>query len=131
MDGENYYRAVAEAFARAQRSIYIVGWDVNSRTRMIEPDNPFDLPVELGPMLDALVSRRRRLHAHVLEWDFPMLYALDRELLPLVRFGLRTHRRVHFRLDSSHPLGGSQHQKIVVVDDYLAGVSGSLELLRD
>jgi phosphatidylserine/phosphatidylglycerophosphate/cardiolipin synthase-like enzyme len=33
-----------------------------------------------------------------------MLYALDRELLPLLRFGKRTHRRVHFRLDSGHPL---------------------------
>jgi phospholipase D1/2 len=124
VDGENYYRAVAEAFARAERSIYIVGWDVNSRTRMIERDNPFGLPSELGPMLDALVSRRRRLHARVLEWDFPMLYALDRELLPLVQFGWRTHRRVHIRLDSNHPLGGSQHQKIVAIDDKIAFVGG-------
>lgn len=124
IDGENYYRAVAESFARAERSIDIVGWDVNSRTRMIEPDNPFGLPVELGPMLDRLVSRRRRLHARVLEWDFPMIYALDRELLPLVQFGWRTHRRVHFRLDSSHPIGASQHQKIVVIDDKVAFVGG-------
>jgi len=124
VDGEDYYRAVAESFARAERSIEIVGWDVNSRTRMIEPDNPFDLPCELGPMLDTLVSRRRRLHARVLEWDFPMIYALDRELLPLVQFGWKTHRRVHFRLDSSHPIGASQHQKIVTIDDKIAFVGG-------
>jgi phospholipase D1/2 len=124
VDGENYYRALAESFAAAERSIDIVGWDVNSRTRMIDPDNPLGLPHELGPMLDALVARRRRLHARVLEWDFPMLYALDRELLPLVQFGWRTHRRVHFRLDSGHPLGGSQHQKIVAIDDKIAFVGG-------
>jgi phosphatidylserine/phosphatidylglycerophosphate/cardiolipin synthase-like enzyme/uncharacterized membrane protein YdjX (TVP38/TMEM64 family) len=124
IDGENYYRALADAFARAEREIAIVGWDVNSRARLGFDGGAGGWPVELGAMLDALARRRSRLHAWVLEWDFPMLYALDRELLPLVRFGWRTHRRVHFRLDSSHPLGGSQHQKIVIVDDRVAFVGG-------
>jgi phosphatidylserine/phosphatidylglycerophosphate/cardiolipin synthase-like enzyme/uncharacterized membrane protein YdjX (TVP38/TMEM64 family) len=124
IDGENYYRALADAFARAEREIAIVGWDVNTRARLIEGGSAGEWPVELGPMLDALARQRRRLHVWVLEWDFPMLYALDRELLPLVRFGWRTHRRVHFRLDSSHPLGGSQHQKLVIIDDRVAFVGG-------
>ncbi len=124
IDTENYYRALADSFARAEREIAIVGWDVNSRARLIEDGGSQGLPCELGPMLDALAKRRRGLHVWILEWDFPMLYALDRELLPLVQFGWRTHRRVHFRLDSSHPLGGSHHQKMVIIDDKVAFVGG-------
>jgi len=124
VDGEEYYRALADSFARAERSIAIVGWDVNSRAWLVHDGDAQGLARELGPMLDALVRRRRRLHVSVLEWDFPMLYALDRELLPLVRFGWRTHRRVHFRLDSSHPFGGSHHQKLVIVDDKVAFAGG-------
>jgi phospholipase D1/2 len=124
VDGEDYYRALADAFARAERSIAIVGWDVNTRACLVGDGAAEGLPRELGPMLDALVRRRRRLHIWVLEWDFPMLYALDRELLPIVKFGWRTHRRVHFRLDANHPIGGSHHQKVVVIDDKVAFVGG-------
>src|SRR5262245_21334068 len=53
-----------------------------------------------------------------------MLFALERQLLPALRFGRRTHRRVHFALDGNHPLGGSHHQKLVVVDDVLAFTGG-------
>ncbi len=64
--------------------------------------------------------RRAGLNIHVLDWDFTMLYATDRELLPIYNLGWRTHRRVHFNLDDRHPPGASHHQKIVVVDDALA-----------
>jgi phospholipase D1/2 len=124
VDGEAYYRALAESFARAERSIAIVGWDVNSRVRLIQDGEDSKLPAELGPLLDALAARRRGLRVWVLEWDFPMLYALDRQLLPIVQFGWRTHRRVHFRLGSSHPIGASHHQKIVTIDDKVAFVGG-------
>ena len=36
-----------------------------------------------------------------------------------------SHRRVHFRFDDQHPLGGSHHQKVVVIDDRLAFVGGT------
>jgi phosphatidylserine/phosphatidylglycerophosphate/cardiolipin synthase-like enzyme len=35
-----------------------------------------------------------------------------------------TRSRLHFELDSHHPTGASHHQKMVVVDDALAFVSG-------
>jgi phosphatidylserine/phosphatidylglycerophosphate/cardiolipin synthase-like enzyme len=53
-----------------------------------------------------------------------MIYALDRQPLPIFHFGWRTHRRVHFALDAQHPVGASHHQKIVVVDDAVAFVGG-------
>jgi phosphatidylserine/phosphatidylglycerophosphate/cardiolipin synthase-like enzyme/uncharacterized membrane protein YdjX (TVP38/TMEM64 family) len=60
----------------------------------------------------------------VLDWDYVMLYQADRELLPSYSLGSRTHRRLRFELDGEHPVGGSHHQKIVVIDDSVAFVGG-------
>src|SRR5690606_38121467 len=106
----------ADALERAERSILILGWDLHGGVRLRRGEGGRDERT-LAQLLDELVRRRRGLRAHLLEWDFALLYALERPLLPAVRFGLGTHRRVQFRLDGEHPLGGSHHQKLVVIDD--------------
>jgi phospholipase D1/2 len=124
VDGADYFRAVRAAAARAQRSILILAWDVDSRMEL-EPEGPDDgLPRPLGEFLNALVRRTRGLHVHVLNWDFSVIFAVDREFLPEYKECWRTHRRVHYRLDAEHPIGGSHHQKIVVIDDAIAFVGG-------
>lgn len=97
---------------------------MDSRTRLFQDDHPHDLPVELGPFMDAVVSRRRGLHAYLLNWDFHEFFAFNREALPVIKWQRRTHRRIHFHLDGIHPVGGSHHQKIVSVDDAIAFVGG-------
>lgn len=124
VDGAAYFEAFREAAKQARRSLLIVGWDVNSRFRLA-PDDPGDgLPVRLGEFLDALARRREELEIHVLNWDYPMLYAPDREWLPVYKLGHATHPRLHYQADDHHPAGGSQHQKVVVVDDRVAFVGG-------
>ena len=73
-----------------------------------------------------LARRRRDLHIYVLDWDFPMIYADDREAPIKVRlgWGWKPHRRVHLEFDNTHPPGGSHHQKIVVIDDAIAFCGG-------
>ena len=56
-----------------------------------------------------------------------ILYATEREAFPLLSLQWKTPPRVHFSLDNQVPLGASQHQKIVVVDDCVA-FSGGLDL---
>jgi phosphatidylserine/phosphatidylglycerophosphate/cardiolipin synthase-like enzyme/uncharacterized membrane protein YdjX (TVP38/TMEM64 family) len=124
IDGAAYFAAFAAAAEQAQESIFIIGWDVDSRLRLGHHDGLRTLPVEFGDFLNALVSGRRRLHVYILDWDFAMLFALEREPLPMLQLGRRTHRRVHFRMDGKHPIGASHHQKIVVVDDAIAFVGG-------
>jgi phosphatidylserine/phosphatidylglycerophosphate/cardiolipin synthase-like enzyme/uncharacterized membrane protein YdjX (TVP38/TMEM64 family) len=124
VDGAAYFAAFRAAAMRAEQSIFIIGWDVDSRVRLVRDGTEDDLPVELGALLNALVKRRRTLQIYVLDWDFAMLYAANRELLPLYKPDWRTHRRLHFHLDDRHPVGGSHHQKIVVIDDALAFVGG-------
>jgi phospholipase D1/2 len=124
IDGDAYFAAFVAAAEQAQESIFIIGWDVDSRVRLTSDGDGRMLPGELGHFLNALVSQRQRLHVYILNWDFSVLFALEREPLPMLKLGLRTHRRVHFRLDGNHPIGASHHQKIVVVDDAVAFVGG-------
>ena len=124
IDGDAYFNAFRAAAARAQRSILILGWDVDSRTVLTFADPQDGLPAALGDFLYALVQRRRALRIHVLDWDFAMIFALDREFLPIYTQSWRSHRRLRFHLDDRHPAGASHHQKIVVIDDKVAFVGG-------
>src|SRR5207248_92909 len=51
-------------------------------------------------------------------------FGVDREFPPLYGLSWQPHRRVHLRYDDTHPLAGSHHQKLVVIDDRLAFVGG-------
>ena len=121
IDGANYYAAFREAVLKAKHSVFILGWDIESNLRLTRDgdDDP-----SLGRFLNEVVSERPDLEVYVLIWDFAMIYAAEREWLPVYRLGWKTHRRLHFRLDDRHPIGGSQHQKIVVVDDSLVFLGG-------
>ncbi|MET0683397.1 MAG: VTT domain-containing protein [Casimicrobiaceae bacterium] len=124
VDGAEYFGAVREALAKARRSFFILGWDIHSQMRLTPEGANDGLPEPLGDFLNAIVGARRGLRGYVLSWDFAMLYALEREWLPIFKLDWRTHRRLSFRLDDQHPVGASHHQKIVVVDDEVAFVSG-------
>jgi phospholipase D1/2 len=126
VDGEDYFRAFVESARKAKRSILISGWDFHSRTRLV-CRGPNDCELELGEFLNDLVRRNRHLHIHVLIWDYPVIFGLDREWGPFYGLGWQPHRRVHFRYDNTHPTGGCHHQKIVVIDDMVA-FNGGIDL---
>ena len=46
-----------------------------------------------------------------------------------IKLKWRTHKNIHFCLDGEHPIGASQHQKIIVVDDAIA-FSGGLDMSK-
>jgi phosphatidylserine/phosphatidylglycerophosphate/cardiolipin synthase-like enzyme/uncharacterized membrane protein YdjX (TVP38/TMEM64 family) len=122
IDAAAYFSVLEGAIARAQRQLFIVGWDVDSRVRLA-PRAAIDL---LGQLNGAL-ARRPELQAFVLGWDFSLIFTFERELLPSYRFAARAHPRLRFKLDGAHPVGASHHQKVVVVDDRIA-FAGGLDL---
>lgn len=124
IDGENYFRAVREAICQARRSIFIVGWDIHSEIRLVRNGAGDGYPETLAALINALVRERRKLNAYILNWDFAMIYTLEREFFPRYKVCWRSSDRVMFCLDGEHPVGGSQHQKIVVIDDRVAFAGG-------
>jgi phospholipase D1/2 len=124
IDGASYFAAFMSAVERARRSVLVVGWDFDSRIKLRHDGRPQGGTGQLLPFLKAAISRRKDLHIHILVWDFAMIYALERELFPVIKLDWRVPRRLHFRLDGNHPMGASHHQKIVVIDDALAFVGG-------
>ncbi|MDZ7784245.1 MAG: phospholipase D-like domain-containing protein [Halioglobus sp.] len=120
----DYFDAFARACRNARRQILILGWDFDRHERLYRDDEDRELPDKLGDFLKTLVRQRPQLEVYLLTWDFSMIYAAERELLPALRMRLSAPRRLHFRLDGEHPPGASQHQKVVVIDDRLAFVGG-------
>ncbi len=124
VDAADCFSAVRAALRNATRSIFILSWDIDSRLRLVPGGADDGWPEPLGDFLHALVAERPGLQAWLLNWDFTMLYAMEREWLPVYRLGWRTHRRLHFQMDGHHPIGAAHHQKVIVVDDALAFVGG-------
>jgi phosphatidylserine/phosphatidylglycerophosphate/cardiolipin synthase-like enzyme/uncharacterized membrane protein YdjX (TVP38/TMEM64 family) len=129
IDSAVYFSAFAEACRCASRQILILGWDFDRHERLHRGDDVGDFPDELGDFLVALVREKPELNVYLLSWDFNMVYAAERELLPALRLRLQAPPRFHFRLDGRHPKGASHHQKVVVVDDRVA-FAGGIDLSR-
>lgn len=125
VDGEAYFKAFRDAALRAQQSIMIVGWDIDTQVELVRGEGQTsEWPAKLGEFLVALLRRKRKLRVFVLNWDYAVIYALERQWMPTAEPGWRRHRRLTYRLDDQHPLGASHHQKLVVIDDGLAFVGG-------
>lgn len=128
-DAAPYFAALREALLRATRQVYIIGWDIHSQTRFVGPSGEADdgYPEQLGAFLKALLNEKPELRIDILAWNFPALYAAEREWNSSGKFTLDAPDRLRFCFDSSLPLGSAQHQKIVAIDGVLA-FSGGLDL---
>jgi phospholipase D1/2 len=124
IDGAAYFEAFANAVEQAGKTLFIAAWDIDSRIQLLRRDDAETQPPCLGDFLNAKVKQTPGLRVYILTWDYPMLYIREREWLPIFNLGWKTHQRIHFHLDDEHPIGASQHQKIVVVDNRVAFCGG-------
>jgi phosphatidylserine/phosphatidylglycerophosphate/cardiolipin synthase-like enzyme/uncharacterized membrane protein YdjX (TVP38/TMEM64 family) len=129
IDAAAYFGTLRKAMLEARHSIYIIGWDVDSRTPLVGPSGEpeDDLPRELGPFLVELVRRRPDLRVYILLWDYSLFFTSERQAMPAFVLRWRTPPQIDLCLDDAIPLGSSHHQKIVVLDEALA-FSGGLDL---
>src|SRR5262245_56226897 len=107
VDAASFFEAVRLACLKAQRSILVVGWDIDSRTRLVGESGAANdgYPAGFADFLNELVQQRPALRVDLLLWDYSLLYAGERELLPRLSLGWRTADRITLCLDHSVPLG--------------------------
>jgi phospholipase D1/2 len=129
IDAAAFFAAVRNALQQARHSVFIVGWDLDSRTKLAGESCAAEdgWPLTLREFLIHMVKERPTLTIYLLTWDFAILYALERDPFPSLKLGWQTPNQIRFRLDNVLPAGASHHQKIIVIDDALA-FSGGLDL---
>jgi phosphatidylserine/phosphatidylglycerophosphate/cardiolipin synthase-like enzyme len=125
IDNEAYFTAVFDALQNARRSILLLGWGFDPRTRMFPDgfDGPDD-PDEVGRILVELARARPQLDVRLLIWRSALPIAASQEFFPHRARRYFRGTPVHFRLDDSVPFGACHHQKVLVVDDRLAFCGG-------
>jgi len=125
IDTEAYFTALYEAFHKARRSILILGWGFDPRTRLFPDgyDGPDD-PDEVGHVLLRLAQERPELDIRLLIWKSALPIAATQEFFPHKARKWFEGSRVRFRLDDRVPMGACHHQKVVVIDDRLAFCGG-------
>ncbi len=126
-DAADYFRLVRDALLSARHSVFILGWDIFSGLDLLPGAGVSDAPTCLDDLLAFIARRRKQLRCYILIWDYAALYTLERDPFSRWRVRWKTPGRVRFGFDDRHPVGGSHHQKIVVVDDHLA-FSGGIDL---
>jgi phospholipase D1/2 len=124
IDGAAYFGALRSSLLKAERFVYIVGWEINSRMRLRGAAKPRDgAPQRLGALLRFIAKRRPSISIRILLWDFSLLYSFERELFPRWIIG-RNAPQIDIELDHRLPFGACRHEKLVVIDDAVAYCGG-------
>lgn len=125
IDTEAYFTALYEAMQKARRSILILGWGFDPRTRLFPDgyDGPDD-PDEVGQVLLRLARERPQLDIRLLIWKSALPISASQEFFPHKARKWFKDTPVKFRLDDQVPFGACHHQKVVVIDDRLAFCGG-------
>jgi len=125
IDNEAYFAAVFDALQQARRSILLLGWGFDPRTRLFPDgyDGPDD-PDEVGRVLVELARARPELDVRLLIWKSALPISASQEFFPHKARKFFRNTPVHFRLDDAVPFGACHHQKVLVVDDRLAFCGG-------
>jgi phospholipase D1/2 len=126
-DAADYFKLVRQALLSARKTVFILGWDIFAGVDLLPAGAKgpaLQEPTRLGELLSFIARRRPQLRCYILIWDYAALYTLERDPWSRWKLGWRTHRHVRFGFDDRHPVGGSHHQKVVVIDDQLAFCGG-------
>jgi phosphatidylserine/phosphatidylglycerophosphate/cardiolipin synthase-like enzyme len=124
IDAADYFRLARKAILKARSQILVMGWDVDTRIELDQPEADGDGPVTLGALISWVARHRPDLKVHILAWDGQIYNLAGRGTTFLRVAAWKLNRRISYNFDGVHPLGGSHHQKILVVDDALAFCGG-------
>jgi phospholipase D1/2 len=127
VDGENYFKAARDSMMKARKRIILLAWEFHSQTHLVYEDVEDELPVELGPFINALLERNEDLEVYILVWDYSLIYMMEREWKIFSDWLNKPHPRLHLVSDTTAPSSASHHQKFLCIDDCLV-FSGGMDL---
>lgn len=129
IDCANYYKALHSSIVKAKHSIFIVGWDIDSRIRLLhgEDEAQSDAPSVISELLAWKAEENPDLRVYLLRWDSSLAFFSLREMWAQEVWEEKTPDNVETMLDDTIPMGGSQHQKVVIIDDELV-FSGGMDV---
>lgn len=125
IDMADYFVAAKAAMQNARRSIHILNW-------AFDPDTAFNpLPGgeaaegdRFGPFLKALAEDRPHLDIRLLCWKASLPISATQNFFTLKDRRCFTGTTVKMKLDGHLPVGASHHQKMIIIDDWLAFCGG-------
>ncbi len=125
IDTQAYFSAVRSALRQAKRSVTLLGWGFDPRTRLA-PDGQegHDEPDEIGQVLIDISRARPDLDIRVLIWKSALPISASQAFFPHSAHRLFKNTPIRFLLDASVPYGACHHQKVLVIDDAVAFCGG-------
>lgn len=130
IDAADYFRVARDAMLEAREQIILVGWDVDPRILLDPEAGDGESPNCLAEFVPWLAKRRPDLRINLLIWNMGFIKMLGRGLSLFTLARWRLARHVSIRFDSSHPIGATHHQKILVIDDSIA-MCGGIDMTSD
>ena len=125
LDSSAYFSAALWAMRQARRSIFLLGWGFDPRTRLHpHPSGEEHGPDEVGNLLLKLSAERPDLEIHVLIWKSALPISASQHFFPHRARRWFEDSRINFGLDARVPFGACHHQKVLVIDDRLAFCGG-------
>lgn len=133
VDAADYFSCMQEAMLGANRRIMLIGWDFDTRIHLARGRRWWqrawksEYPTRLGSFIAWLVRHRPELEVRVLKWSYGILSAVFRGAMWIDVLRWMANPRILFKFDTTHPVGCSHHQKIVILDERVA-VCGGIDM---
>jgi phosphatidylserine/phosphatidylglycerophosphate/cardiolipin synthase-like enzyme/uncharacterized membrane protein YdjX (TVP38/TMEM64 family) len=122
VDYGNYYRDLHESIQKAENSIFVLGWDIDSRIELLRGDDAEKsaVPTSFFGLICWKALQNPDIQIYLNKWDYSMLFMREREPFWEHHWAKCDLPNIHYCLDDVLPFGACHHQKIVVIDDETA-----------
>jgi phosphatidylserine/phosphatidylglycerophosphate/cardiolipin synthase-like enzyme len=124
VDAADFFRFARDAMMRAEKSIFMIGWDFDTRIDLVPGETEDDAPEKLGKFLNWLANRRSELDIRILKWDIGLINSITRGETPFYILSWMFSKQVRLKLDGAHPSMSAHHMKLLVIDDRVAFCGG-------
>lgn len=131
IDYDNYYKALHSAIVKAEKSIFLIGWDIDSRIELVRgaEAETTHVPRTFYDLIIWKAQENPDLQIYLNRWDFSMFFASKRELFQGQKWRKTNLKNIHFVMDGRTTVWGCHHQKIAVIDDVVA-FSGGMDVTQ-